>query len=336
MFSMWLGLSLIAPQLGWAAGTPSGTTISNSATLAYGIAGASQPNITSTYAFLVDEKINLTVTGGAPTNVVSGSTAQATTFTVTNNSNSPLDFSLAVTSAITGDNFDPAACSVFVESSATTGYQVAQDIATFIDELAADATATVYAVCNIPATAVNGDTGLVGLTAIAMGNFTGANGAYVATPGTQGATITATAGVNTQGTVDIVFADAAGPEDVARDSKHSSNNTYAIGIPTLTLTKTVVSVLDPNGGSVVMPGSVVTYQIAVALTGTGTTTNLVVADPLPTETAYVPGSILVDSISKTDVTDADSAQFTATTVSVLLGNVAAPANHVITFRATIN
>jgi uncharacterized repeat protein (TIGR01451 family) len=335
--AVWVWLSLIVPQIGWAAGTPSGTTISNTATLAYSIAGTAQPNISSALTFLVDEKINLTVAGGVTTNVAPGSTAQATALTVTNNSNSPLDFNLAVTSAIAvGDNFDPTACGAFVESGTTAGYQPLQDTATFIDELAADATATVYAVCNIPGTAVDTNTGLVGLTATALGNFTGANGTYVATPGSQGAAIVATAGANTQGTVDILFADVAGTEDAARDAMHSAHNTYLIAIPVMSVTKTVASVLDPSGGAVVMPGSVITYQIAVALSGGGTVTNLVIDDPLPANTTYVPNSIILNSVAKTDAADADNAQFSANTVSVSLGNVAAPANFVITFRATIN
>lgn len=335
---MWACLLLIAPQISWAAGTPSGTTISNSATLSYVIgAGPLSTATSNTVLFVVDEKVNLTVAGGVTTNVVPGSTAQATSFTVTNNSNSPLDFNLAVTSAIAvGDNFDPTACSAFVESGATAGYQAAQDIATFIDELPADATKTVYAVCDIPAAALNTNTALVGMTATALGNFTGANGDYVATPGVLGAAIVATAGANTQGTVDIVFADVAGTQDAARDAKHSANNTYLVAIPTLTLNKTVASVVDPNGTAVLMPNAVMTYQVVAALTGSGTADNLVITDPLPPETTYVPGSIIVNGAPKTDAADADNAQFSANTVTVTLGNVAAPANIVITFRATIN
>jgi uncharacterized repeat protein (TIGR01451 family) len=331
-------LLLIAPQLGWAAGTLSGTTISNSATVAFSISGVAQPNITSaTVSFLVDEKINLTVSGGITTNVASGSTSQATAFTVTNNSNSSLDFGLAVTSAIASDNFDPTNCSTHLESGATAGYQAAQDnIITFIDELPADATKTIYVVCDIPATATNTQIGLVGLTATALGDFTGANSAYFATPGAPGAAIVETVGANTQGTVDIVFADAAGTEDVARDAKHSAHNTYVVAIPSLSVTKTVANVLDPSGGAVVMPGSVITYQITVALTGAGTATNLVITDPLPANTTYVLNSIIVNGATKTDAADADNAQFAANTVSVSLGNVAAPANFIVTFKATIN
>jgi uncharacterized repeat protein (TIGR01451 family) len=190
-----------------------------------------------------------------------------------------------------------------------------------------------------------------------LGTFTGANGIYVATPGAQGAAIVATAGANTQGTVDIVFADVAGTEDAARDAMHSAHNTYLIATPALSVTKTVPTKLDPMGGSVVMPGTVLTYQITVALTGAGTVTNLVITDPLPANTTYKPNTITVacntgtytvvgacsgitipqPATAKTDTNaDADSADFTANTVTVSLGNVVAPANFVITFKATIN
>jgi uncharacterized repeat protein (TIGR01451 family) len=277
---------------------------------------------------------------------------------VTNLSNSPLDFNLAVTSVIAGDNFDPTACSAFVENGATAGYQPAQDTATYIDELAANASITVYAVCDIPASAVTANTALVGLTATARGSFAVANGIYVASAGSLGALINQTAAANTAGSVDIVFADGAGTEDGARDAAYSAHNTYSVTVPVvMSLTKTVTSVVDPSGTGVLMPKAVMTYQIVADLTGSGTATNLLITDPLPPETTYVTGSITVacnsgtytgggacsgipipkPATSKTDTnTDSDYADFTANTVTVTLGNVAAPANIVITFKATIN
>ena len=331
-----MALLLSIPQTTWAIGTPAGTTISNVATLAYSISGVSQPDITPAAAtFLVDERINLTVVGGVSTSVVSGSTAQATAFTVTNNANSPLDFSLAVAPAIAaGDIFNPAACSAFVESNAAPdGYQPGTDIAAFIDELPADASKTVYVVCNIPASQAPSDTGIVGLTATARGDFNATG--YVATAGAPGAAIAATAGADTVN-MDIVFADVAGTEDLPRDAAHSDRNTYVVANAALAIAKTIASVLDPNGSAVLMPGAVITYQVAVDITGTGTISNIVITDPLPAEVTYAPGSIAVDGVVKTDGADADNAQFAANTVSVSLGNVAAPANFVITFRATIN
>lgn len=252
--------------------TASGTTISNSASLSYSVGGVGQTGITSTAAtFMVDEKVNLTVAGGVTTTVVPGSTAQATAFTVTNNSNSPLDFNLAVTSAIAaGDNFDPTACNAYVESGGTAGYQAAQDTATYIDELAAGSTVTVYAVCSIPANATNGQTGLVGLTATARGNFTGANGIYVATVGSVGNALVQTAGADTVGSVDIVFADVAGTDDGARDAAHSARNTYSVATAVLTVSKTATLLCDPFNGVTnpkSIPGAMTQWTITVSNAG---------------------------------------------------------------------
>jgi uncharacterized repeat protein (TIGR01451 family) len=100
--------------------------------------------------------------------------------------------------------------------------------------------------------------------------------------------------------------------------------------------KSVLSVVDPLGGVLLMPGATMTYQIIVTLNGVGTATGLAISDPIPANVTYVPGSITVGGVAMTDAVDADSAQFATNTVSVALGNVAAPASVVITFRATIN
>ena len=143
-----LGLMFVLVQNAQAAGTASGTTISNSATLAYSVGGVGQTAITSAAAtFLVDNKVNLTVAevGGSltTTGVVPGSVDRITTFTVTNNGNTLQDYVLTVgqglsTQTLFGgtDNFDVTGCNRFVESNAIPdGYQAGSDIATFIDEL---------------------------------------------------------------------------------------------------------------------------------------------------------------------------------------------------------
>jgi len=275
-----------------AAGTTAGTSISNSASLSYSVGTVAQTPInTTSAAFLVDEKVNLTVAGGLTTNVVPGSTAQATAFTVTNNSNSPLDFTLAVTSAIAGDNFDPTACSAFVDVNGNGTYESGTDTATYIDELAADATKTVFAVCDIPGTAVNTNTGLVGMTATAIGTFTGPNGTYVATPAAQGAVITQTAGADTAGTVDIVFADITGTEagDGARDAKHSARNTYSVVTAALTVTKTATLLCDPSNGVANMkniPGAMTQWAISVTNTGSAAATLTTITDTLAASLAH--------------------------------------------------
>ncbi|MDD5057074.1 MAG: hypothetical protein PHQ60_04310 [Sideroxydans sp.] len=286
------GLMFGAAQNAMAGGTTAGTSISNTATLNYDVLGVTQtPKTATSTPFVVDEKVNMTVTGGANTNVVPGATAQVSTFSVTNNANSPLDFNLAVNQVAAGDQFDATSCNAYVESGANAGYQSAEDTATFIDELAADASKNVYVVCSIPASQVNTDTALVGLTATARGDFTGTNGVYAATAGTVGAAITATAGADTAGTVDIVFSDVAGTEsgDAASDGKHSGRNTYTVVTAALSVSKTASLLCDPTNGVTNpknIPGAITRWTIVVSNSGSADATLTTVTDTLSATLAH--------------------------------------------------
>lgn len=273
----------LVSQSAMAAGTAAGDPISNTATVGYSIGGVTQTAITSTAAtFLVDAKINLTVTGGTNTNVLPNATAQISTFTVTNNSNSPLDFSLSLVSAIAGDDFDPTGCAVYVDVNGNGTYEVGTDTATYIDELAKDASVAVYAVCDIPAGLVDANVANVGLVATAGGSFTGANGIYVATAGVEAGALTETAAADTAATVDLVFADdagvtAPGTDDTAvvagraagvRNAAASDRNTYTVAITLPTITKTAVLQCDPLNGLIAnnpknIPGAITQWTITV-------------------------------------------------------------------------
>lgn len=278
-----LGLLLaLSTSVVHAGGTPSGTVISNTATLTFSVGGVAQPTVGSSptgnssgagtaTTFTVDKKVNLTVTTTDATfvSVAPGSTAQVLTFSVTNTGNDPQDFALSSSQRANGtalfggtDDFDATACSQFVESGATAGYQAAQDTATFVDELAADASKTVYVVCSIPAAQVNGDVAVVTLQAQARIG----GGA-----GSLGGTLTATAGANTAG-VDIVFADGAGSDDAANDALYSSRDAYKVQSAVLTVTKTATLICDPVDGTTNpknIPGAIVRYAVTVANSGAG-------------------------------------------------------------------
>ena len=359
---LWICLLLIAPQVSWAAGTPSGTTISNSATLTYAIGAG--PTTTATgniVSFVVDKKVNLLVTevSGSATSVSIGQTGAVTTFSVTNLGNDLQGFTLVAALAVgnpatggtppfTTNNFSATGLQVFVDSNANGVYDAGVDTATSIATLSAGASQTVFIVGDIPGTALSGQQSVVSLTATAV------------VPTTMAALV-ATAGPDTAG-VDVVFADSAGVVDNARDAKHSAYDAYLVNGVNVALTKTVTSIVDPNGTAVLMPNAVMTYKIDVVLTGSGTADNLVITDPLPANTAYLANSITVACISgiyagggacgvgtistpqspvtKGDInTDGDYADFNFTnvnTVTVSLGNVTAPANFSITFKATIH
>ncbi len=73
--------------------------------------------------------------------------------------------------------------------------------------------------------------------------------------------------------------------------------------------------------------------------GTGTATNVVLSDAIPTNTTYVAGSITQDAAAKTDIVDGDNADHNGTTagaVTVTIGSLASSASTTITFQVTIN
>jgi uncharacterized repeat protein (TIGR01451 family) len=347
-------LGLVA-QSALAAGTAVGTSISNSASLAYSVGGVGQTGINSAaVSFLVDEKVNLTVAGtGVAIPVVPNSTLQVATFTVTNNSNSPMDFSLAANQPVGGpaylgltDNFDATGCSVFVESGVTAGYQPLEDIATFLDEIPADpavgSTHTVYVVCSIPSTVVNGNAAIVGLTATGRGDFTGANGTYAATVGTLGAVLTQTVVADTPGTVDIVFADIAGsePGDGSRDARHSARDVYHVVTATLSVNKTALLLCDPSNGAATpknIPGSITRWSIAIQNTGGAAATLTTITDTLDAALAHDANLVLGNSVANCDSAtgapeSAANLGFKVTTTSGArnIGGVAAVSTHYFT------
>lgn len=354
---MWFFLFLLLPQLGWAVGTPAGTTISNTVTLSYDITGISQPDITSTPAtFKTDELIKPTLTweDGTAVSVSTPGSNDALTFKLTNSGNGQETFGLTRTNGplpLPLGNYTPlngSVGSIYLENGLQAGFQAAgpnTDTAytpgTNDPNLAPDAQQIIYVISDTPSVPANSQ-GEVQLTATSL---------------TAGAASAATPGASTAGLVgctancSAVFATAYGQD--------SLKGSYIASGLALTVNKTVASVVDANGlATALMPGAVINYQIEVTLSGSGTATNLVITDPMPADTTYKSESIEVTCISgtytgggacgtgtitpqpavaKTDSNlDADFADFTANTVSVSLGNVAAPASFVITFSATIN
>ncbi len=287
-----------------AGGTASGTTISNQATLSYAVGGVSQPNILSdgdtgtagaqTTTFVVDKKVDLLVAeaNGTFTSVVPGATGQVTTFIVTNQGNDTQDFALSTGNRANGtslfggtDNFDGTSCSVFADVNGNGTYEAGTDTATFIDELAADATRSVFVVCSIPSGQVNGDQAVVTLTATARAG----GGA-----GSQGAALTETSGANTSG-VDTVFADDTGTDDANRDAAHSARDAYRVASAVLSVTKTATLICDPVNGTTNpknIPGAVIRWTVTVSnAAGAASATLSQVQDALSANTTFDPDLI---------------------------------------------
>ena len=291
--------ALFAAAPAFAQATASGTTISNQATVTYTVGGAPQTSTSNTATFVVDKKVNLAVAevGGTATIVGIGSTDQVTTFTVTNLTNSVQDFRLVgdqqnVSIPLLGtDDFDVTNLRVFVESNATPNGYDAADTATYINELAPDATVTVYIVANIPNTP-GIHTAIVSLNAIAAAG---------GTPGTLGADLVATplTTADSPTTVDIVFADGGGPLDLPRNGQARAFDSYKVDTAAVTVTKTATTISDPYNLLVnpkAIPGATVEYCLTVTNAGPGTATGVTIADAIPANTTYVPNSLTVGGL----------------------------------------
>lgn len=371
-FALAAGLALCALPQAYAAGTTAGSSINNTASVDYTVGGVNQPDVSSnTATFLVDRRINLTVAevGGAATQVVPGASGQVTTFTVTNLSNAAMDFRLAASQDANGattafsdtDNFDVTGLQVFVDSNGNNTYDAGVDTATFVDELAADATISVFVVASIPSGRLNGDTAGVTLTAFAAQSTSG-TGAYVATVGTLAAdaTETNTTATDNAAFIDTVFGDGAGDTDAAGDGRFSDDDEYDVVTAAIVVVKSSTVVNDPfNGTSFpkAIPGATIEYCLDVNNTGAASAGTIVLTDAIPANTTYVSGSIKTqptgagstcdvgtgtsEDDDNSDAGDVDGAtgDFGVTagnTVTVRTGSINAGSRFKATFRVTVN
>ena len=295
--------ALVAPaQTVWALGTAAGTSIDNRATVDYTVSTVAQTAIPSSptgnsspgggvdTSFLVDDRIDLTLTNqdGANISVVPIQLGAVTEYLLTNTGNATHDFRLTPTNGGAVPYPPPAAdtfdvnlpISVFVESGATGGYQVVEDTATFVDELAANGTATVYIVADMPGALVNNDLAVVTLRATT---------ATAGPPPGLGPDSTETVGADTPGAVDIVFGDAG------TDGFEEAQGGYVVQTAALTITKTSQVISDPFNGTTnpkAIPGATIEYTVRIDNAGPSTATSVTVTDDLTTE--IVAGTVAFD------------------------------------------
>ena len=338
---------LLAANPAYAAGTAAGLSVTNTVTVSYQVGGVSQTAQTASDTFTVDRKVNVTVAevGTTTTTVSPGQSAAVTTFQVTNLSNATLDFALAVAQQTGGagahantDTFDATNLRIYLDN-ATTGivgsYDAGDTLVTYLDELAADGSRTIFVLADIPLGQTTGAVAAVTLTA------TGREGGTAAA---QGAALSETTTGNTSG-MDTVFADGVGATDGNRDAAFSAKDDYTVSAAALTVVKRSLLVSDPLNGTTnpkYIPGAVIEYCISVAnATGGSSATGVAISDPLPSTVTYLSSyGIKVDgTVNASNVCQADGAgsgSFAGTTVSGTIATVAAGATRTVLFRATIN
>lgn len=301
----------VAHQQALAAGTASSTPITNTATMSYSVGGVTQTPVNSnTESFVVDNKVNLNVVivDAAAVPVLPGqvsgtplpSSPAYLTYTVTNLGNTTQDIILGNTTPAVGatspfggtTEFAVSACRTFIESGGGAGLQIGTDTeATYLDNVTADASRTVYLVCSTPLTPTNGQDAAVGLVAQAVdaaGSVGSPSTAY---------TVGQLTAANTKDGVEIVAADGTGSEagDAARDAKFSARDAYVVQSATLAVTKTVTTLCDPFNGVTNqknIPGAMVRWTITVENTGSASATLATITDALNASTTQDPNLVV--------------------------------------------
>ena len=344
MMKYWAVLALtVMTSPVFALGTDAGVSIENTASAAFSVNGVVQTPISSnTVATIVDELIDVVVVDdvGGTLLVASGAADTVRQFSVTNNGNGDEVFRLIVDDAIAEGGFDPQVSALYIESNGLAGLQVGSDtpyISGVSDPLLAeDDTLVLYVVADIPGGLSQGDFGDVSVRAVAD------------------TIISATSGIDdpdnpawpVPGTSYIGLGDGGGTAVVG--TSHDPSNLlmrttgrYEVSDAVVNISKTAISVVDPFGGSTIVPGTVITYQLTVSVSGTGTAQSLVITDPIPAELEYQLGTLLVDGAAEDDDFEpagTDVAGFDAgtTTIQVDRGDVTGgSAPVVITFEAAI-
>jgi uncharacterized repeat protein (TIGR01451 family) len=309
--SMLLGLAGTAA----AATTPAGTVIQASAEVSFVIGSTPLSVRSNAPALSVDQLIDVAVVAMmASVPVRAAETGRSVAFRVVNTGNAPESLHLQLATAVAGNGFDvlPHAPSIFLDSDAS-GSLTPADIAYAPGGndplLAPGASAVVLAVVDVPSGLASG--------AHSRLEFDARVTAGAGAPGTV------FGGVGPNG-VDAITGSSGG-------AAHASSDLLVSGVDVALLKSAAVTAAD--GSNNAEPGARIDYDITVQVTGAGLVHSLLVSDPIPASTRYVPASVQVDGIAQSDV-----AAFQPTTgqVQVSLGDVPAGAVHHVRFSVLIN
>jgi len=307
--AMLLVLCLLpAPALG--AGTSAGTTIVNSASVNYAIGSDTFAETSPSTSIMVLEVLDVSLVwqDASPVSVGDGAADQILTFRLTNIGNGTEQFRLTSQSDLIGDDFNPipSGTGIYLDSNGNDIYDPGIDdpYSPGINdpELAADAFRTIFILNNIPTGLPAGATGDSRLEATAVSGGSGTPGFLH--PGAG------------DGNIDAVDGSSGGLDDAL--------GTYVVSDVSVALVKSAV-VTDPGNGNQPITGATITYTILVTVSGTGSAQNIVISDPIPVNTTYIPATLRLDTVVLTDAADADEGDVSMTepgTVTVNLGNVA--------------
>lgn len=303
----------------YAGGTPAGTVINNNATATYDLPGGGTTSVTSnTVSLTVDELLDVGVawTDGGDVSVTPGATGQILTFRITNAGNGDEAFRLTARDNAGGDDFDPSATSIVIDSNGSGSYEPGIDTVYVPGSgdpvLNPDGSIIVFVLSSIPAGASDAQRGRIDLVAVAA---TG-----------SGAPGTSFPGLGQGGGNAVVGATGA-------DSEHDGY--YKVSAASVAFVKSA-SVVDPFGGTTQVPGAFVTYRLVATVSGSGSLANLRIDDAIPAGTTYRPGTLTLEGAALTDAADADSGEFSGSGIAVRLGTLSGGATRTVTFQVAID
>ena len=294
-------LALLVSQQLLAAGTTAGTDVDNLAVVDYAVNGNDQDEIESApgagnstpgagngtvTSFVVDNRVDFTLTqvGGVHTSVTPGDTDSFVEFTLQNDGNSVQDFRLVATQLGSGDGqvFGFADTDADIGNlrvrAANGGGVPTTGSDDFVDELAEDASVTIYVYGDADALLglVDGDVMNIELTATVAEGGTAGGGA----PGAD--LVDDVGNPDDPAAIDIVFGDdAPGLGDGVESDRHG----FTVSSAGLNVTKEATVVSDPFNGTTdpkAIPGAVVEYVISIVNSGGEAAENVVITDSIDT------------------------------------------------------
>jgi uncharacterized repeat protein (TIGR01451 family) len=311
-------------QNAFSAGTAAGTLIKNQVVVTYQV--GNDPSVVyverATDVFTVSELIRSNVTALEPQGVGAGTPASnaVLSFQLTNTGNGNEPFLLTTREGLP-DQFKPVVTGLWIESNGKPGWQSDDTIYQPSNGgvlLAADQSETIYIVSDIPDGLNDGSRSDVTL---------------VSTSGTKNA------GSKLMGNSLDGLGDGGIEAVVAQNNaRHNDMTHYTISTVKLDVEKSVLSIKDPYGTELSMPGSEVTYKIRLVASGAGTANNLVIDDAVPEMMTYKINSLTVDGNAMSDRQDNDIARFDSDQKIAYFspGVITAPATHEYTLTYIID
>jgi uncharacterized repeat protein (TIGR01451 family) len=135
-------------------------------------------------------------------------------------------------------------------------------------------------------------------------------------------------------TIDTAVVDSVSLTNTVRISANSVTQLIASTViprnrPVMVFSK-ISSVPSPR------PGDTLTYTITYTNTGTGKASQVVVTDSIPLRTTYIPQSVTLNAVAKTDAVDGDEVKVVGTLITINIGQVQLGQSGTIKYKVRIN